>query len=70
VGSEEAKCREGLRVTYESEIEVTGFCQLGRDSLGGGFKFFLFSPLFGQKDLYRYWFLGFGGLIQWPNLQP
>lgn len=25
VGSEEAKCREGLRVTYESEIEVMGF---------------------------------------------
>lgn len=23
-----------------------------------------------KKDLYRYWFLGFGGLIQWPNLQP
>ena len=34
VGSEESKCREGLRVTYESEIEVMGcffFFFFGRD---------------------------------------
>ena len=33
VGSEESKCREGLRVTYESEIEVMGWGSFFRERL-------------------------------------